>query len=193
MSKRNKLVVKLVAAIVFLFTILGQTHWVSAAESELMITSLVHKDPLVAGKTVRFEAHVTVDDPKKPTKTLKNEEGVNVYTFFTKGAENREVTLTSKGKGNYEGVIKLPESGTWQVNVMALKIGQGKKLGANNTATIETEWHVQKAGLSAAVWWTIGIAAVLIMLMLIFVLTRLRRKKREAALKKAVHHKKNRR
>lgn len=174
---RTSLVIALALVVSAVF---GAVSSVAAADKsgksrEIMVTSLENQDPLVAGKTIRFTAHVQSDDPKNPTKTVKDVNDAIVYAFFTKGKESRQVSLVFSKKGLYEGEIKLPKPGTWKVNVMAL--AAAGDANSRGVGTMETTWEVKKAGLSPWMVGLIGVGVLILVLLIAYAVIRIRKNK----------------
>jgi hypothetical protein len=144
---------------------------------ELTITSLQNKNPLIVNKNIKIEVHVQTDDPKNPTTTLKDEDKALVYAFFTKGKDQRQVQLAVTKNGKYDGTIKLPSTGQWKVNVMAMV--PDPALGKNGTDTMETTWNIKEPETHAPVWvWVlVGIGVVLVILIIFFIVKGAKKRK----------------
>ncbi|MGV3487330.1 MAG: hypothetical protein ACO1OC_01925 [Tuberibacillus sp.] len=158
---------------------------------EVTIISLQHKDPLFVNKDIKIQAHVQKDDPKNPSATIKDENKAMVYAFFTKGKDSRQVQLALTKNGKYEGSIKLPTTGKWKVNVMA--IVPDPSYGNSGTDTMETTWTIEKAHVPLWVWIVGVIAAVLIIGLIIFFIkaTRKRKARIKAEKQARLHNKKS--
>lgn len=168
----------------------------NAATSEVVINSFQSKDPLIVNKTIHMVVHVQRDDPKNPAKTVKNEDKALVYAFFTKGKVARQTQLTITKDGKYEGKIKLPKTGEWKVNVMAML--PDPTLGPNGTDKISTTWNVkgqkeQKQQPPVWIWILSGVGAVLVILLIIFMVraSNRRKTKLEAEKKERLKQQKN--
>lgn len=135
-------------------------------QMNLMITSLVNQEALIVGKDIPFTVHVAQFDEKKPRDTMKSEDKALVYVYFKKDDKVIKRQLGHGQKGDYQGKVKLPESGDWQVVAMT-----GQK--ADEAETLKTTWKVNEQSKSHMIIWTVGV--IVVILIIGFIIFRKRR------------------
>lgn len=151
------------------------THAASPQKRDLMITSLENTNTVYAGKQATYSVAVSSMDSNNPEKTMKPYNDGNVTVYF-KNTNNDliESKPISKGDGTYLGKVTLPDTGDWDVLVIALRKGEKEAADQSNVYTMTTQWAVHPPqGHGTA--WLIGVVCVMLLILVYFVIRRVRR------------------
>ncbi|WEG12542.1 hypothetical protein PU629_21035 [Pullulanibacillus sp. KACC 23026] len=142
----------------------------AAAKKDLMITSLETANSVYADQKERYQVQVVSVDPNKPKATMKNYNGANVTVYF-KNTDNKLIKSKPvfKKAGDYEGTVTLPDSGQWDVLVMALRKGEKEAADSSNVYTLTTEVAVHPPEKKGTLWAYGGILLLIVILLGLFI------------------------
>lgn len=158
-----------------LFSHSSITHAAVPKKRDLMITSLENLNTVYAGKKATYSVSVSSFDPNNPKKTIAPYNDGNVTVYF-KNTDNDLIKSKPLGKGNgtYTGSVNLPDTGDWDVLVMALRKGEKEAANQSNVYTMTTQWAVHPPqGHSTA--WLIGVGSVVLLILAYLGIRRVRR------------------
>ncbi len=179
---KNKGFIRIVILIMGVFFIAFSSTFVAEAttpkKKDLMVSSLENLNTVYVDQKAEYSVSISSIDPTNPQKSMQPYNQANVTVYF-KNSDNKLMKSKpiSKGKGRYVGSVTLPDAGTWDVLVLALRHGEKEAADESNVYTLPTQWAVHTPkGHSAE--WEIGVGLAGIGVVSYFFIRRTRRKNR---------------
>jgi hypothetical protein len=159
----------------------------AATKKDLLITSLETVGSIYEDQKAHYQVQVVSINPNKPKATMENYNDANVTVYF-KNTDNKLIKSkpVPKKAGVYDGTVTLPDSGQWDVLVMALRKGEKEAADSSNVYTLTTQVVVDPPQ-NKAQWWAYGgllLLAILVIYLLIYMIRR--RNKRTQLMEKKI-------